>query len=356
MGSMVAMVRKPAIWLIPILFLGWTWFFRGNVSPLPHYVIGTGAAYVEVPGIRPQDTFATVCNVSDDGGRVTIGIHSGDFRWKSTRLEQWGTRTGAKLTPNLWSDSEWQQLLSRPSWHDSGLMTLLADSSGREFLTDESAWAALRERLALLRKKAFDDVSKTIRPVDDGEKSDLFPHSIYFGPDGELLAYVSHNGWPVHLVSESLGDGITIEKTQTGQRVAVIPGVTSGIFIAPGGQTAVIGNSLWDLKTTARRAELAVPDSQCRFGYSSDGRYVVGECTILPKREHRLQWWETSTGKQIGSVDSSWDKTLVDGGRVLVTHPPSSRRQAGLNESYKLCFWDVATGVQKGEWDLGTPS
>jgi hypothetical protein len=312
-------------------------------------------------------TWVTVRDVAEDGSRVTIEVHHG-ARFNITRRPQvWDARTGEDRTPGVWADAEREQLLAARNWRDSGLSNLLSHAAGREFLSDEAAWAALRERFAAGRGMAIDDVRRTVRPVGADEQSDLFPASLQFSPDGRLVSYVSRHGWPVHLVSDSLGDGTTVEDARTGRKVAFLPGVTDQACLTTGGRVAVSrlhpkdreGEqprlALWDLATSAVRAELVVADD-AHVSFSPDGRYVFARWSDWGKSGmHYLRWWEADTGRRVGQVDNAWDTAFLAGGRVLVTKPLPPKR-AGVSEAYRLYFWDVATGGALQEWDLGAPA
>jgi hypothetical protein len=362
-------VRKPVLWLA-LLFFAWGGLFRAWLSAPPRFVVRTGAArQVDDWTGRLAGTWSSLQGVSDDGGQVTVAIDQGDCRFADRRLEVWDTRTGADRTPALWGDAEWQRLLSAPAWWDAGIMDLLGQPAGKDFLSDEGAWAALRRRLTTGRTKALEDLRRTIRPVADSEARHLFPASTSFAPDGRRLAYVARNGWPLYVVSESLGDGTAVEDVRTGERLAFLQGVTDPVHIAPGGRTAVSVNRqaeregeqprllLWDLDTSARRAGLLLPEAGGPFlvEYSADGRYVFARYSTWSDEPDGMRWWDAATGRQVGGVANPGDTAFMDGGRVLVTHPSRVRGSAAC-EGYVLGFWDVATGAPLGEWDLGAPA
>jgi hypothetical protein len=365
----LATVRKPAVWL-PFLFLAWVWFFWSSVPPPPAFVVQSGAVHQEDKWARrPTGTWCSLRSVSDGGGQVTVAISQGDFRFPDCRLEVWDTRSGASLTPALWKDAEWERLLSAPGRKDAGLMACLSHPDGKEFLADQAAWEALRRRLSTGRARALDDLRATVRPVEDREAANLFPERCSFSPDGCRFAYVARHGWPLYLVSESLGDGTAVEDVRTGARLAFLPGVTDQVYIAPGGRTAVSVNHqaeregeqprllLWDLNTSARRAGLLLPEVMTLFRIenSADGRYVFARYSTWHDVGCGLRWWDTATGRQVGAVNNPGETALIEGGRVLVTHPWRVRGGA-LCEGYVLGFWDVTTGAPLGEWDLGAPS
>jgi hypothetical protein len=363
-----AILRKPAAWL-PLLFLAWAWFLRSEVVPRPDFSIRTEAVHREEPlAHHPSGTWCSLRSVSDDGSQVTVAIYQGDGRCPACRLDVFDTRTGARRTPALWQDAEWVRLLSAPVWRNAGLMDCLAQPSGKEFLTDQARWAALRRRLTAGRARALDDLRKTTRPVEDAEATSLFPEVCSFSPDGRRFAYVVRHGWPLYLVSEDLGDGTAVEDVRTGKRLAFLPGVTDLLRIAPGGRTAVCVNDragrpgeqprllLWDLVTSARRG-LLLPEVNMpvRLEYSADGRYVFALYGRVAGHSLDLRWWDAATGRQVGEVVNAGDTAVLDGGRLLVTHPLRVRRNAAC-EGYVLGFWDVATGAPLGEWDLGAPA
>jgi hypothetical protein len=269
---LIAVVRGPRL-LAAGLVLMLAHVFATNLTPPPRFVIRTEAKLDQSSfRLRGPSYWGTVEHVSDDGRRVIVGIHHGDFRGYDTRLELWDARTGTEQTPDHWKAADWQELLTGGvNWSETGLMDLMATPSGREFLHDEAAWAELRPRLA-----------SNWRP---------FPKDVRFSPDGRLVAYPNRNGCPAHLTAEWDKDGTRIDDARTGELVATMPGVRHGVTLAPDGRTAVSRNLsepfrgewphlvLWDLTTSTRRAELYLPESSPRFEYSPDGRYVFAGTT-----------------------------------------------------------------------------
>jgi WD40 repeat protein len=106
---------------------------------------------------------------------------------------------------------------------------------------------------------------------------------------------------------------------------------------------------LWDLESSRRRAGLLVTDYHrpCQFEFSEDGQYVFLYYSNYFSNDYyrRVRWWDTTSGKQCGEIVNCYETTFIDGGRVLVAHP---------SESGRLTFWDVQTGRQIDEWNLGT--
>lgn len=357
MRRVFGLVRKPTVWLLPLFVLVWVRYFRAELVPTPQSVAPTGAEFATwQAGVRPASRWATIRAVADDGDQVTLGLHEGTIQYVETRLEVRDSRTGADRTPALWADQLRIKLLDGDSWRHSPLTDLLAHPAGRKFLHDEAAWASLRQRLAIGRAKALDDLRKTIRPVADSEAADLFPECSSFSPDGHWFSYVARNGCPLYVVSASLGDGTVIEDVRTGERRAYLLGVRGPVHVAPGGRTAVSASSIWDLDTATRRAELRLPESTfSRVGYSPDGRYVFAHFWPWLGDTQELRWWDAATGVQVGEVPDALESALLDGGRMLVTKPSRTKGNAAA-ESYVLRFWDVATGEDRGQWDLGCPS
>jgi hypothetical protein len=361
MRRALAIIRKPTVWLL--LFLAWSRFFWSQVPPPPQVVLHTGAAYV--PGFwRGPEAWADLRCISDAGDQVTLAVFHGDPRFPQFRLKVWDVRTGADRTPGLWKEPDWERYL--PTWEGRGITALLSHPIGREFLGDEAAWARLRRWFTPARERALNDLPKDHRQAVD-KLDPYLPRTTSFAPDGQHLAYVTRDGWPLFVASESLGDGTAVEDVRTGARLAFLPGVTGEIHLAPGGRTAVSVNEavegkgeqprllLWDLETSSRRAELLLPERPFRVQYSADGRLVFARYHAWTSDRAGLRWWDAATGRQVGAVDYPWDTAFIDGGRVLVTRPwAASRRPA--RESYVLNFWDVATGAPLGEWDLGAPS
>jgi hypothetical protein len=365
-----AIIRKPAFWLALLLLVAWGWSFRREASPAPRFVVHTGGVYSPASWSFSPSSWAYLEDLSDDGQQFIVGIYHGRaFRGCSRRLQLWHAPTGTNQTPPLWDDEDWRNLLSAPRWNDNGMMDLLLCQKGKEFLHDAATWAALRQRLTIARAQALDDLRKTVRAVEDSEAPSLFPRRCYFSPDGRRFAYVARNGWPLYVVSDSLGDGTAIEDMRTGKRVAFLAGVTSRIHIARDNQTAVSVNDeaagkgeqprlfLWDLATSTRRAKLMLPEvsNPFRVKYSADGRYVFAHYLTWSDLSSGFRWWDVTTGQQVGEVVNPGDSTFTDGGRTLVTHPSATKGNAA-SESYLLCFWDVATGASLGDWDLGGPA
>jgi WD40 repeat protein len=293
--------------------------------------------------------------VSDDGRQVTVGIHHGDWRRPQSRWESRDARTGADRTPAHWNDPDWQALVPHNWYPGAGFTELLSHPSGQRFLRDEAAWVRLRERLSIGRVKHIEDTRRTGRRVGEDEAEGTpFPPSLRFSPDGQFVAYVTRNGWPVHLVHDSTGDGTVIENVRTGRQIAVLPGVTRDTRIAPGGRTAVSEEwfeergverprlILWDLETSARRAELSLPNPVWHPQYSPDGRYVFAHC-LSP---YLIRWWDVATGRPVGEIAGAPSYNLVDGGQVLVIQS---------DDNHLLYLWDVPTGRQLGEWEPSKP-
>lgn len=374
-----ATLRRPQIVLAALLFLASTWYFRSAVVPEPRYVVRTrvNEEPSRIPRLSGPHLWSSVRAVSDDGERVVIGVHESERMWTSTRLELWEPGTRTIRTPTHWRDEEWSGRLSGGPYEDNGLLQLLSDPAGQAVLEDEAAWAALRERMKGYRAKAIEDLGRTIRPdllnppppPPDEKEPDPFPKIINFSPDGRLISYVSRNGYPVHMVSELLGDGTVIEEFRTGKRVAFLPRVEYLADISPHGRTAVTRHFpvqregeeprlfLWDLETSTVRAKLLLGDNHLRTTYSPDGRYLFAQYWIWGNSsEIYLRWWDTTTGQQVGHIVNAVDHAVVDGGRVLVTHPRINSKKGGSRESYRLDLWDVATGDSLGEWNLDARS
>jgi hypothetical protein len=364
---LIRTIRKPAVWLLVLLFLAWGSLFYAWLPLPPAFETRTTAVYKDdIWARRPAGTWPSLRALSDDGDQATISIYKGDFRFGDCWLELWDTHTGANLTPELWRDAHREGLITEPAYWDRGMLDMLTHPAGKKFLRNEETWAALRRRLAAGRAGALDDLRKTIRPVQDSDLRDLFPRCWSISPDGLCFAYVARHTWPLYgSISEDLGDGTVVEDTRTGARRAFLPGLTERVYLAPGCRTAVSVKCpakadtslvLWDLDTSARRAELPLPggDKRARVSYSLDGRYVFAHYWDWDDYRGGLMWWDVATGRQVGHVIHPGDTTFLDGGRVLVTHPGMAEG-AAAREGYRMVFWDVGTGKALGEWDLGAP-
>jgi WD40 repeat protein len=368
MRRFAGLIRRPLVWL-PLFFFGFAWFFQVVVAPPPRFTVRTGAASVHAWISDFPSTWGTPQDVSNDGTSVTVCIQHGRVMDIQSRLEVWDTQTGTERTPPLWKDAEWNRLFSEAVGADTGLIRLPSTPTGNEFLSDEAAWPELRRRLVTARAQALNDLRKTLRPVDDDEVRNLFPEGASFSPDGRLFAYAVRNGLPLYLVSSSLGDGTVVEDVRTGERLALLPGVTDGIVFGPDNRTAVSVNhqkypegeqprlTLWDLATSERRAELFLPEVEwpLRPEYSTDGRYVFA-WYLTPLSFSKVRWWDTATGRLVGQVDNTGPPAVLDGGRVLVTKSSPVFLGSRLVDGYRLCFWDVETGEKLRDWDLATLS
>ncbi len=355
-----ALVRKPALWLTVAFFFPWTWFFYKQVTPPPQFIAFTGAEYGwEEMVFRPSGWWASVDDVSDDGSQVTIGVHKGGVRWVDTKLQLWDVHSGTNITPHLWMDEDWSSLLAGgPMSDDTGVRRLLSQPTGRELLQDEQAWADLKRRLQ----------RRQDRHREPSKFSELFPRTGYVSSDGKYFAYQTELWFPVYGVAETLGKCMVVEEFRTGKNVALLPSVPDWIVISPDGKTAVTRNFcfrlkgdqpniyFWDLRTSSFRNTLLLPDEYPSANYSNDGRFVFSRYSIWGDSTTSLRWWDAESGKQVGTIENVSDWTVMDKGRVLVTHPRIDIKNGGSRESYRLKFWDAITCSAIGEWDLGSRS
>ena len=311
------------------------------------------ATYVEgrCHELRGPDYWADLEHVSDDGRTVTICARHGDWRSPKLRLEVWDVRSATMVTPPHWYDPEWRDLMAGGMYIETtGLRRMLAHPSGREFLHDGQAWAALGERFVTSRAYALDDLQKTVRPLDKDEGRELYPNSIRFSPDGRFVSYHVRNGWPVYgHIDDSLVDGTAIDDIRTGRRIAMLPGVTREVEIAPGGRTAASVNvpenkegdqpwlSLWSLEESRVETEILLP-GRPTVGFSPDGRYVFAK---IGSPEF-FRWWDTETGKLVGDIAESARPRFFRDGRVLVLE---------YRNDPVLHFWDLAAGREISEWE-----
>lgn len=352
--------------------------FRRQLAPAAQFVVHTGAAHSSVPfAIRQTGVWSSVRHVSDDGAKITIGISQGDFRFPETWFQQWDAREQVETTPAHWKEDDWRSLLLRPLFSKPRFADLWDHPSGFEFLMDQAAWAALRRRLAQARTKAIEELRKTNRNAEAGDPTSIFPKTFSFSSDGKYFAYVARHGLPLYDDPDQKPDGTLIEDIKTGEQIAFLPGVTDEVEVSPGGRTAMSFNpaanlseksqpqfTLWDLKSSKRRAELLLPDDGDKWfkffrlmsiRYSTDGRYVFVSILANDFSVH-LCWWDAARGRLINRLRNVGETVLIDNDRVLVTHPSPSNRSHGVSESYLLRFWDVATGEQIKEWNLDAPS
>src|SRR5262249_53567948 len=140
------------------------------------------------------------------------------------------------------------------------------------------------------------------------------------------FAYVVRNGRPLYLAKDSPGDGTVIEDMRTGKQLALLPGVTSRISIAPGNRTAVSSNDnterggeqprwiLWDLESSSRRAELSFPDNHWRVPvmWSADGRHLIAHSASGHPSSEDVQWWDAASGKLLGVANYAKHTVLID--------------------------------------------
>jgi len=375
MRRLVAIARRPVVWLL-IVFLAAAWHFRSVAYPSPQFTVRTGAEYHSARMSNLSNTWSSLWDVSDDGSRITIAVHHSEgisfHAPVDTHLELWNARTGVNETPHLWKGEELQELLSNPHRTNNGLFDLFTQPTGMEFLTDETAWAHLRVILSLHPPLIGSACGNVQHPPDSYPKT-IFPRDFSISPDGRLYSYVLRTASPLPSFLDSLNQGTVIEGVRTGRQVAYLPGVTDNVRIAPGGRTAVSVNYntksegeqprllLWDLQTSKCRAELLLPETERYPVYSANGRYVFADYFLddsIPSenktRSHDLKWWDTETGRQVGEVINVAEWTIIDDGRMLVTHPTGSR-DGGQGGCHILRFWNLTTGAKLGDWELVEP-
>lgn len=351
MRRILAIARRPAVWLFAVSFALWLWLLGANVPPPPAHVIATGEADYEAWIDGAPSGWTELLDVADDGSAVTsVVVHCPGkyYSTTDTRPRVLDTRTGEDRTHEWWTDADGKP---GPEWCAVWRTELWQHPQGRTFLRDEVAWDALRKRppatLWKDRLWLYDWSSRTDR----------------FSPDGRLLAYPTRDGQPAERRD---ADGTAVEDVRTGRRVASLPGVTDPIDLAPGGRVAVARKcpkerdgeqprlAVWHLGTATVRAELSLPDTLlCRTHFSPDGRYLFADYLVWDHfPDCSVRWWDADIGAQIGQVDGADDFALTAGGRVLVTKPTPLKRNRAT-ESSRLYFWDVTTGSSLGEWNLG---
>jgi hypothetical protein len=329
-------------------------FFHGRLEPRPEFVTCTDRAF-ESPG---RDTGHGIwpggkrlAHVSGDGRYVVFSGHCGPQTAARTTLFRWDMWIGTEATPAAWADPACDRVLYGDMWRNAGSAHALGHPAAEEWVLDES-----RLRAAVGRCRALAN--------DRDAVNTSFAH---FSPDGRHLIYDLRRG------PEDETPRVAIEEVLTGRRVAVLSGRAAATAIAPGGRTAVtevsdgriVGDTrcvLWDLESVTELARLE--DSKVNYswfrGYSADGRfafarsttglgYLFGRRSRDPRPKEALGWWDTSTGRLVGTTDQMNDWVLLDCGRTLLVQEDSSGQGAN---ALTFHVWDVATGSRADLWDL----
>lgn len=356
MRKLLALARRPVVWLSLIAFLLWLCYLRAVVPPPPACIITTGGADYDGMIDDAPSGWSELKAVADDGSIVTSVVTHSPGKWfgpENTHPHVWSTREVKEVTPSRWADVGED---SPPDWQVLWKTELWEHPEGRAFLFDELAWETLRERFPQLLGRS-----------KDGDRFDRFAPQLRFSPDGRVLAYPSRDG---QYAGRQEAEGITVEETRTGRWVAFLRGKFDRVHLAPGGQTAITRAEhnrefaelprllLWDLQTATVRSELRLPHDALDVRFTPDGRFVFANCWTLfgpGNGTQPLRWWDTASGRQVGEVNHPADFAFTTGGRVLVTKA-HAEMQNGTYRPARLLFWDVETGESRGEWVPGLRS
>jgi hypothetical protein len=344
------------------LFAFLAYVFANNLDPTPRFEVKTEAKTFQGLYLRCRPYSATVEHLSDDGTQVIVEAHNSEYRGYYTELQLWDMCSATDRTPAHWRVTDWRRLLGveRHGWYrvEGGLVQLLTNKTGREFLFDAEAWSALRDRLTSVGAKNVKDVHQNIRPVRVEERrGDPFPSNIRFSPDGRMVSFVIHNRWPVHIVCDCLEEATAFEDSRTGRPIEwPLTGMMSPdrqtlldyrIPDEDGGEQPWLW--LWDLATMTVRTPLWTPDAPSEYGYSPDRSYVYATCRKHPffsridgtEPVDYLRWWDAETGTLLGDMESYPHVNFIDGGKTLLLYDQNA---TGLQ------YLDAATGGDLGIW------
>ena len=211
-----------------VMFGFFTYLFANNLTPSPRYEVQTEAK-TDVDEISrwfgPRYN-ASIQYASDDGTHATVVIHEGDRRHPMVGMQHWNLASGINASPRHWSTPEWQELSRYGGWYrGNGLVESMQAEYGNKLLTNEVYWETLRSRMALARDRHVNSERATGRRIRDVDLvGSPFPRSIRFSPDGRFVSYVMLDRWPVHLMSDEMGDATAIEEISTGKRISGIAG------------------------------------------------------------------------------------------------------------------------------------
>jgi len=351
MRKLLALARRPAVWLSVIAFAFWLIVLRAVVPPPPSHVIATGEAEYSGPMDWDESQWARLNNIADDGSAVTYTVvrHTKVMYFADqTHPHIRRTRHGEDVTPARWADINGKSL---PAWQLVWRSELWRHPEGRAFVYDEEAWVKLKAR--------FPDV------FGDGATPVLHHRSEFqVSPDGRLVAYKSRDG---RIDDSGDADGVTVEDSRTGRQIAFLKGVKDRIHMSPGGRYAVTGApsivpkstetklQLWDLTNPTTPKEISLRHERWTYvsvTFGPDGHYLFADNSPVAKRSPGgVVWWDTSTGRQLGQVENCSLPLLTGGGRVLVTRQDAPK----WSQKCTLQFWDVASGESLGTTTLAVP-
>lgn len=181
-------------------------------------------------------------------------------------------------------------------------------------------------------------------PVPPGHSGPV--KSVIFSPDGQSLFSVEGNGtiirWNVATKQE-----IATYRGEGWDLLALSP---DGKLVAGSGPNSRI--RLWEVASGRLVREIQLSGGSERvmaLAFSPDGKWLASSGAGYPNpQDNTVQLWEVASGRLIRQLVGH-DKIVS----LLAFSPDGKELASGINEGH-LKFWEVATGLEKANWTLGS--